>query len=124
MRISDWSSDVCSSDLPNAFDAHETWSALLAWAGRLLDPFLRQHRLQLNKPILIRFVVGFQKDRKLQDMTDPEILEAISVGWDRLSGCIGLYAAPAWHVGLPRNANVAEAVLAATFLSGVASATG
>src|SRR3546814_15486425 len=98
-----WVQLMTDRDDPNAFDAHETWSALLAWAGRLLDPFLRQHRPQLNKPILIRFVVGFQKDRKLQDMTDTEILEAVSVGWDHVSSCIGLYAAPAWHVGLPRD---------------------
>lgn len=119
-----WVQLMTDRDDPNAFDAHETWSALLAWAGRLLDPFLRQHGLQLNKPILIRFVVGFQKDRDLQDMTDAEILETVSIGWDHVSGCIGLFAAPAWHVGLQRKENIAEAVLAANFLSGVASATG
>jgi len=109
---------------PNAFDAHETWSALLAWAGRLLDPFLRQRGLQLNKPVFIRFVVGFEKDPDLREMTDAEILETVSVGWDHVSGCIGLFAAPAWHVALQRKENFAEAVLAANFLSGVASATG
>lgn len=119
-----WVQLMTDRDDPNAFDAHETWSALLAWAGRLLDPFLRQHGLQLNKPILIRFVVGFQKDRDLQDMTDTEILETVSVGWDHVSGCIGLFAAPAWHVGLQRKENIAEAVLAANFLSGVASSAG
>src|SRR3546814_4665152 len=39
-----WVQLMTDRDDPNAFDAHETWSALLAWAGRLLDPFLRQHR--------------------------------------------------------------------------------
>lgn len=119
-----WVQLMTDREDPNAFEAHETWSALLAWAGRLLDPFLRQRGLQLNRPILIRFVVGFDEDRELQDMTDAEILETVSVGWDHISGCIGLYAAPAWHVGLQRKENFAEAVLAANFLSGVASAAG
>lgn len=119
-----WVQLMTDRDDPNSFDAHETWSALLAWAGRLLDPFLRHYNLQLHKPILIRFVVGFQKDRDLQDMTDTEILETVSVGWDHVSGCIGLFAEPAWHIALQRKENIAEAVLTANFLSGVASATG
>lgn len=119
-----WVQLMTDRDDPNAFDAHETWSALLAWAGRLLDLFLRQNGLQLKKPIFIRFVVGFEKDRNLRDMSDTEILESVSVGWDHVSGCIGLFAAPAWHVALLRKENFAEAVLAANFLSGVASATG
>ena len=119
-----WVQLMTDRDDPNALDAHETWSALLAWAGRLLDPFLRQHGLQLKKPILIRFAVGFEKDRNLREMTDAEILETVSVGWDHVSSCIGLFAAPAWHVALQRKENFAEAVLASNFLSGVASAAG
>ncbi|MFM5955390.1 MAG: hypothetical protein ACKOPE_13955 [Novosphingobium sp.] len=119
-----WVQLMTDRDDPNAFDAHETWSALLAWAGRLLDPFLRQHDIRLTRPVYIRFVVGFEAERDLREMTDAEIVETVSVGWDHVSGCIGLFAAPAWHVALQRKENFAEAVLAANFLSGVASATG
>ena len=119
-----WVQLMTGRDDPRSFDAHETWSALLAWAGRLLDPFLRQRGLKLSKPILIRFVVGFDESRELKEMTDSEIMDSVSVGWDHVSSCIGLYAAPAWHIALQRKDNIAEAVLAAHFLSGVASATG
>lgn len=119
-----WVQLMTGRDDPHSFDAHETWSALLAWAGRLLDPFLRQRGLELTRPILIRFVVGFDENRELKEMNDAEIMGSVSVGWDHVSSCIGLYAAPAWHVALQRKDNIAEAVLAASFLSGVASATG
>jgi hypothetical protein len=119
-----WVQLMTDRDDPNSFDAHETWKALLAWAGRLLDPFLRQRGLKLSKPILIRFVVGFDDSREIKEMTDSEVMDSVSVGWDHVSSCIGLYAAPAWHVALQRKDNIAEALLAANFLSGVASATG
>lgn len=119
-----WVQLMARRDDPHSFDAHETWSALLAWAGRLLDPFLRQRGLKLSRPILIRFVVGFDDNRELRQMTDAEIVDSVSVGWDHVSSCIGLFVAPAWHVALQRKDNFAEAVLAANFLSGVASATG
>lgn len=88
----------------------------------ILDPFLRHYRLKLSKPILIRFVVGFDDQRELKSMTDAEILDSVSVGWDHASSCIGLYVAPEWHTALQRPDNIAEAMLAANFLSGVASA--
>ena len=119
-----WVQLMTDRDDPHSFDAHETWAALLAWAGRILDPFLRHYALNLSKPILIRFVVDFDEKRELTEMTDAEILASVSVGWDHVSSCIGLYAAPAWHVALQRKDNIAEAVLAANFLSGVASASG
>lgn len=109
---------------PRSFDAHETWAALLAWAGRILDPFLKRYSLQLTRPLLIRFVVNFDDERALREMTDCEILDSVSIGWDNVGSCIGLYVAPAWHIALQRKDNFAEAVLAANFLSGVASATG
>ena len=119
-----WVQLMTDREDPNAFEAHETWSALLAWAGRLLNPFLYEYGLKLNTPVFIRFVCDFPTERNLQEMSDTEILETVSVGWDHVSGCIGLYMAPAWHMGLQRKENIAEAVLAANFLSGVASATG
>ena len=119
-----WVQLMTDRDDPHSFAAHETWAALLAWAGRILDPFFRCYKLKLNKPTLIRFVVDFSEDRELKEMTDDEILGSVSVGWDHVSSCIGLYAAPAWHVALQRKNNIAEAVLAANFLSGVASAAG
>lgn len=119
-----WIRLMTDRDDPRSFDAHETWAALLAWAGRILDPFLRRYELKLSKPILIRFVVAFDEERELKEMTDDEILDSVSVGWDHVSSCIGLYSAPAWHVALQRKDNLAEAVLAANFLSGVASASG
>ena len=119
-----WVQLMTGRDDPHSFDAHETWSALLAWAGRLLDPFLRQRGLELKRPILIRFVVDFDEHRELKDMSDREVLDTVSVGWNHVNSCIGLHAAPTWHVALQRKDNIAEAVLAANFLSGVASATG
>ena len=119
-----WVQLMTDPDDPHSFDAHETWAALLAWVGRILDPFLRRYSLKLSKPILVRFVVDFDEEREFRGITDAEILGSVRVGLDHVSSCIGLYAAPAWHVALQRKDNIAEAVLVANFLSGVASASG
>src|SRR3546814_8290915 len=34
MRISDWSSDVCSSDLPRPWNSHRSWRDAAAFSGQ------------------------------------------------------------------------------------------
>src|SRR3546814_6173410 len=51
MRISDWSSDVCSSDLPAAHSAFATPIEMLEWAAKLRD-------LSGGKPVGIKLCVG------------------------------------------------------------------
>src|SRR3546814_15397486 len=80
MRISDWSSDVCSSDLRmrNSFDAHR----LLSWAGALEEPEQAAATGVQTALKLALFRAHFTDNR---DVSDPAALAEIaaSVGLDR-----------------------------------------
>src|SRR3546814_2763607 len=99
MRISDWSSDVCSSDL-------FSWAALVGWsevAGALTLPGL------LLYAGAIAWVIGYDTIYALQDREDDALIgvrsSALRMGRHVRSGTAGFYilalalwAAAIWQV--------------------------
>src|SRR3546814_14966437 len=81
MRISDWSSDVCSSDLevPDPFSAHLSWHVPQPLSLDLLelasDPFLGEHD----------FSAFCRRPKVDADQEPPSLVRRIlSAGWDDL----------------------------------------
>src|SRR3546814_17769460 len=75
MRISDWSSDVCSSDLPRNVDAMATLDVRLAEAERVIaDAQLRQARAEGRLDPSIGVGV-----RQLRETGDRALIASLSV---------------------------------------------
>src|SRR3546814_17818776 len=83
MRISDWSSDVCSSDLTPCFRS-EAGSA-----GRDTRGFIRQH--QFEKVELVTICTPEQSEAEHQKMlaAAQEVLQALKLPYRRMLLCIG-----------------------------------